>query len=620
MFIYAASKAQFIDDVNSNTIDEKLINSFKNKFGYRSSPSEVNAWKHSLLYMNNVLAMSKIPNEASVAIEYRIPNTSKRIDFILAGRNEHQQDSLIIVELKQWSEVESTKKDGVVKTFIGGNTRETTHPSYQAWTYASCLQNFNSVVQENQINVMSCAYLHNCMNGEALMSAHYQEHLSRAPIFLRNDVTKLKIFLENNIRHVGNKDLLYEIEQGKVRPSKQLAAALSSMLKGNQEFLMIDDQKVAFETALELARKSSDTKKRVLIVEGGPGSGKSVLAINLLVRYNELGMTSQYVTKNAAPRAVYEKKLTGSFRKSAISTLFVGSGGFSNTDPNTFDALIIDEAHRLNEKSGLYSNIGENQIKEMIASSRCSVFFIDENQKVTFKDIGTKDEIRKWAKFHNCQIQELELSSQFRCNGQDGYLAWIDNTLQIKPTANENLKGIDYQFEVFETPEKLRDHIFDLNRENNNARLVAGYCWEWKSKKDPNAYDIQIGKNFKMKWNLASHGASWVIHPDSVTEVGCIHTCQGLELEYIGVILGNDLIVRDGKVITNALSRAKGDKSITGFKSLLKTNPAQALSQADIIIKNTYRTLMTRGIKGCFIYSTDEETREFFKSKLYQGA
>jgi uncharacterized protein len=161
----------------------------------------------------------------------------------------------------------------------------------------------------------------------------------------------------------------------------------------------------------------------------------------------------------------------------------------------------------------------------------------------------------------------------------------------------------------------VHNEIIRKNTINNKSRIVAGYCWKWVSKKDSLANDIVIG-DYAAKWNLNSHGQAWIIHPDSVSEVGCIHTCQGLELDYVGVIIGPDLIVRNGQVITDASKRASTDQSLKGLKNISRVNPEKAKAIADMIIKNTYRTLMTRGMKGCYIYSTDSETQEYFRDQL----
>lgn len=614
MIIYSATKQEFNRDVIANDIADKILDKFKRKLGRTTTKQEIDSWKNSMMYMNNVLSDSDIPSNTGVSIEYKIPQTSNRIDFVLTGQDKNKTDTAIIVELKQWSEVRRTDKDAIVETYLGGRLREVNHPSYQAWTYAALLQDFNETIRDDNIELISCAYLHNCEQEDVINHSSYNEHTSKAPSFLRNDTQRLQSFIKQYVKYGDANNIMYRIDNGKIKPSKNLADVLVSLMQGNAEFYMVDDQKLVFETVLSLADEAAAEDKKVLIVEGGPGTGKSVVAINLLVELTRQEKLVHYVTKNAAPREVYSAKLTGSFKKSHINNLFKGSGSYHSSEPNSLEVLIVDEAHRLNEKSGMYQNIGENQIKEIINAAQLSVFFIDEDQRVTWKDIGEKQEIIKWADHAEATVHELELASQFRCNGSDGYLAWLDNGLQIRKTANETLEGIDYDFRVFDSPNQLRDAIFEKNKENNKARLVAGYCWDWVSKKDTKEDDIVFGEHgFSMKWNLASDGNLWIMKPEAVKEIGCIHTCQGLELDYIGVIVGPDFVVRGGMVITDAALRSKMDSSVKGYKKLLKESPEKAKVRADSIIKNTYRTLMTRGQKGCYIYCTDPETNAYFK-------
>ncbi len=617
MIVYQSTKGGFLNDVLSNDIENKILTVFKEKFGHSTAKNEILSWKNSMMYMNTVLADSEIPDDSRVAIEYKIPQTSRRIDFVLTGQDDKHVDHAVIIELKQWSVALPSFKDGIVSTFLGGTERETSHPSYQAWSYATLLQSFNQTVYEEKIQLKPCAYLHNYEPDNVINNDFYKEYIDKAPIFLKPDALKLRDFIKKFVKYGDTSNLMYRIDNGKIKPSKSLADSLSSLLQGNQEFVMIDDQKIVFEAALDLAKKSTTDHKNVLIVEGGPGTGKTVLAMNLLVALTGLEMNARYVTKNAAPRAVYESKLTGSFRKSEISNMFTGSGAFTDCEPNSFDVLVVDEAHRLNEKSGMFQNLGENQIKEVLQAAKFSIFFIDEDQKVTFKDIGEKDEILEWADELGVNVHELELTSQFRCNGSDGYLAWLDNILQIRETANTSLDNSDYDFRVLSSPNELRDLIFEKNKLSNKARLVAGYCWEWKSKGDPSVNDIEIPEHdFGMRWNLASDGGLWILKQESVKEVGCIHTSQGLEVDYVGVIVGSDLLVRNGQIVTDPSKRARSDASLKGFKTLLKNDPLIAVEKADSIIKNTYRTLMTRGMKGCYVYFVDKETEEYFKSKI----
>ncbi len=615
MIVYSSTKAKFQEDVMTNDIGNIIYDAYKAATKRKTSKSEISSWINSLQYMDRVLNDKDIPMESGVAIEYHIPQSSKRIDFILTGTDEQNRESVILIELKQWQHATLTTKDAIVSTRFQYGETERPHPSYQAWSYKRLLEDFNQTVQQEKIQLYPCAYLHNYEQDDVITNEFYSEYIQKAPIFLKNDALKLREFIKTNVKYGDKAKIMYRIDHGKIRPSKNLADHLASMLQGNEEFVMIDDQKVVYETAIKHAKESSAKNKNVLIVEGGPGTGKSVVAINLLVELTKQELVAQYITRNSAPRLVYEAMLTNSFKKSHISNMFNGSGSYHSIAANSFDCLIVDEAHRLNAKSGMFSNLGENQIKEIITASKFSVFFIDEDQKVTLKDIGDKEEIRRWANKLKANVAELKLESQFRCNGSDGYLAWLDNTLQIRETANNTLKIDDYDFHIIDSPLELHNIISEKNKEKNKARLVAGYCWKWISKRNHQLKDIVID-GYRATWNLDTDGQAWIIKPDSVSEVGCIHTCQGLELDYIGVIVGPDLLARDGKIITQPKERAGTDKSIHGWKSLFQENPVSTMMRLDMIIKNTYRTLMTRGQKGCYVYFCDKNTESYFRSRI----
>lgn len=617
MIVYHSTKEGFLNDILTNDIDTIIHNAYFEHLGRHTSRNEVLSWSNSMMYMNTVLSDTEIPKNVGISIEFQIPLTSKRIDFIITGLNQDKREQVLIIELKQWSSAKLTEKDAIVKTRFQFGESETAHPSYQAWSYAAMIESYNQTVQEEDITLIPCAYLHNYTPDNVITNPFYSAHITKAPVFLKPDALKLRDFIKRFIKFGDDKDILYKIENGRIRPSKQLADSLASMLKGNQEFLMIDDQKIVYETAVSMAKLASREKKQVLIVEGGPGTGKSVVAINLLVELTKLGFVARYVSKNAAPRAVYTTMLTGTIAKTRINNLFGGSGDFIDIESNLFDALIVDEAHRLNEKSGLYQNLGENQVKEIIEAAKFSIFFIDDNQRIHIKDIGNKAQIEEWAKSMNASVKLLELNSQFRCNGSDGYLAWLDNSLQIRETANVVLSENDFEFKIFSNPNELRQRIIEKNKQNNKSRLVAGYCWDWPSKDDSSAYDVVIPEfNFEMQWNLTKDGSTWLIAKDSISEVGCIHTCQGLEMDYVGVIVGNDLRFENGRIISDSSKRSSRDQSIKGIKKILKKDKEGGHRIEERIIKNTYRTLMTRGMKGCYVYFCDKKLEEYFRTRI----
>jgi len=615
MIVYKANKTEFLHHSDFDDIENIVREKYMATTGRRVPQAELRSWKSSLADMAKVLRDPELPEDMGVAIELHIPQTSKRIDVMLTGMDEQGQKNAVVVELKQWEHAKASDKDAIVTTFLGKGLREVVHPSYQAWSYASLLESFNVSVYEGGINIKPCAYLHNYERDGVLDSLHYQTYLQKAPLFLKGkeERERLQIFLKKFIKVGDANEILYELNNGKIRPSKALADSLKGLLKNKPEFVLIDDQKQVFESILSAAQTVTAERPKVVIIEGGPGTGKTVLAINLLVRLTSLGLVGKYVSKNAAPRDVYQAKLTGTITKTKFAHMFSGSGSFIDIEPNSFDFLVVDEAHRLNEKSGLYSNLGEHQVNELIKASKCTVFFIDEDQRIALQDVGTLDTIIGFAKAKASDVEQYSLESQFRCGGSDGYLAWLDNTLGIRPTANFSLDCDIYDFKVFDSPDALHQAIEDKN-DNNRARVVAGYCWPWRSKKDSKAFDIVIGENYKRQWNRSQDGSLWIISAKSIDQVGCIHTCQGLEVDYIGVIIGSDFIVRGGNIQTDGFKRDAYDKTIRGFKKRIKNKDTTITQEVEFIIKNTYRTLMTRGMKGCYLYCTDPETAAHFKT------
>jgi len=376
MLVYNATKQKFIEDVRSNRISEIIENEVLRKLNRNSPRNEKLSWENSLQYMSQVLWDEAIPSSAGVAVEYNLPMTNRRVDFILTGKDPERNDTAVIIELKQWQEVEKTNKDAIVKTRFQHGEKETNHPSYQAWSYSALIHDYNETVRQESICLKPCAYLHNMRSKSVINDPFYASHTAKAPVFISQDALKLSEFLKQHVRYGDSDGIMYRIEHGVIKPSKNLADALASMLDGNPEFLMIDEQKLVYETAVNLAHKAQHGEKQTLIVKGGPGTGKSVVAINLLVELTKREILVQYVSKNAAPRAVFKKKLADTRNTAHIDQMFKGSGSYIKVQANQFGALIIDEAHRLNEKSGLYGNLGENQIKELINASKLSVFFI----------------------------------------------------------------------------------------------------------------------------------------------------------------------------------------------------------------------------------------------------
>ena len=619
MIIYSGSKSDFMNEVVEDTIAYTIRDNILAKMHRTTGDSEFRSWVNSLEYMYKVLNDDEIPTNSGIAIEYNLPNTAKRVDFLISGFDEYGNAHVIIIELKQWEKLNKVDGlDGLVETFTGGANRRVVHPSYQAWSYAQMISDYNEYAQNADVQLWPCAYLHNYMRVEhdPLDDPIYADYLEDAPAFTKGDVRHLRAYIKRVVKTGDDNEILYEIDNGRIKPSKSLQDAIVGMLENNPEFNLIDDQKVVFERVMELSRQcEKDSKKRVLIASGGPGTGKTVIAVNLLARLTQEGVFEQYCSKNSAPREVYKRKLKGHRTRSSVDNMFKSSWAYVDTPENAIGVVIADEAHRLNEKSGLYGNLGTNQIHEIIRASRFSTFFIDESQRVTVKDIGSINEIKYWASVNGAEVYEEELASQFRCNGSDGYLAWLDDVLDIRQTANYDLDDINYEFVVLDSPQEMRDMVVKRNEQCGNARILAGYCWNWlrAGRADTNVHDIKIG-DFEISWNL-DDGEAFAISPTSINEAGCIHTTQGLEFEYVGVIIGDDLRYEDGHLVTDYTKRARTDQSIRGLRQMEAEDPEGAQRLAAEIIKNTYRTLMTRGMRGCYVYATDSELRDYLRGR-----
>jgi DUF2075 family protein len=616
MLAYLGTKDDFLRD--APIIEDKVRDAVKNKLNFSVGESEYQSWRNSLgNAMSHVMLSPDIPNDSGIAIEYRLNGRRFRLDFVISGEDSKGKESLVIIELKQWTDIELSDLEEHVRTPLGGGIRDVTHPSYQVWSYKSHLEMFNEYVYENALVVEACAYLHNCRESVVINDSRYENALRLAPVFLHGEHEKLQELISSKIQKGSGVSLLERIDAAVIRPSKQLADAVGGMLQGQAEFVLLDEQKTAYETILRNSRDVQKGGKKVLIVKGGPGTGKSVISINALATLTAERLNVRYVTANAAPRDVFQAKLKGLLKGDSVKHLFSGSGSYTESKKNSMDVLIVDEAHRLRMKSGMFRNMGESQAKEIIHTAKLSVFFIDEAQKVTWSDVGEISRIKAYAAEQGADVELLELTSQFRCGGSDDYMAWLDDALGLQDVPENYFTREKFDFRILDSASELHDLVRERNLINNRSRIVAGYCWNWVSKKDSKAFDIEFPQDsYRARWNLASYGNEWIMNPNSVEEVGCIHTCQGLEVDYVGVIIGADLKMDGGHLATNPKGRAKTDKSLSGYVGESRINPEVANAKADELIRNTYRTLMSRGMKGCYVYFVDPEVKKYFESKL----
>jgi len=616
LIIYSSSARDFKDRVDDNRITGEIERAFIQKMNRKPGAAEIRAWNNSMQFMEKVVRKSEIADDCGILIEYNIPSTSKRVDFIITGQDENRQDHFVVIELKQWDAAQSTDKEDVVLSYVGGSVREVPHPSYQAWSYRQFMIDMNEAIYSQEIAGHACAYLHNYRGSdpEPLKDRKYRKYVDEAPLFFAEDAVKLQEFIRKHVGKGSGMRLLYEIENGKIRPSKKLIDHVDGLLKGNSSFILLDEQKVAYETIMNLARKQ--TAKCSIIVQGGPGTGKSVLSMNVLGGLLRSRLNVKFVAPNASFRNVMVDMLVSRNPKdrARIKTLFAGSGSFYSDPDNLFDVLIVDEAHRL-KRQGAFQYWGENQVKDIVKAARVSVFFIDDSQRIRPEDVGSVEEIKRCAKAFGAEVHELQLQSQFRCAGAQGFIQWIDNVLQIRETGN--FDGWDkeaFEFKICDTPNEVYRLIQGKVNEGYHARMLAGYAWDWTSEKEGNrngeVADVVIEEHgFAMPWNGRSISNAWAVHEDGIGQIGCVHTSQGLEFDYVGVIVGNDLRYDAQSMKLYADYDAYKDK--VGKKGLRKKPDKLAE-----LVKNVYRILMSRGMKGCYLFCRDPQVQEHFKRSL----
>lgn len=616
MILYKNTASAFCNAVDDNHIVDDLENAFLTQVGHGVSPNEKNSWNNSLQFMERVIRKSAIPADSGILLEYNIPATSKRIDVVVSGHDEKERKNFVIIELKQWSEAEATDMDFLVRTYVGGGKRVLPHPAYQAYSYKQFLRDMNTAVADSTLNPYSCAYLHNYhkQTPEPLLEEQYAPIYEDTPLFFASDTKKLEKYLAERVGKGQGMEILDDIDSGKVRPSKKFIEYVADMLDGNPVYTLLDEQQVAYATILSYAIKAA--KRTTIIVNGGPGTGKSVVAMNAFVALLKKGKNIRFVAPNAAFRLAMVDTLGKGRRnsKKRLNELFMGSSAFAAAAPLSYDAILVDEAHRLKAK-GAYMYKGEGQVEDIIRSSMVNIFFIDDHQRIRLEDEGSVALIKAMAQKYGSEVHEVKLEAQFRCAGAEGFLNWVEHTLQIRDTAN--FDGWDketFEFQIMDSPLALEKYIQEKNQQHWKARMLAGYAWHWSTAKEGNPDaeipDVCIPEfNFARPWNSRKNSTNWAIDPNMQNQVGCVHPSQGLEFDYVGVIIGKDLIYNPETYAIEAVYKNYCDA--TGKKGL-KNKPEELTK----LIKNIYRILLSRGMRGCAVYCCDKNLQEYLKSRL----
>jgi len=621
MRLYAGTSKQFIQDTIQNQIAEKLKTSFFNYFRYNPSPMEINSWRNSLRSVSQVFQYANLLDHG-IILEYQLPLTSKRLDCLICGKDGERKDNSVIMELKQWDKCEEAFGENEVLTWVGGAKREVLHPSVQVGQYKTYLEDTHTAFYDDlsAVKLSACAYLHNYnyYNNDVIFSGKFQEPLKSYPLFTADDVDKLKNYLLERLIGGNGIDVLRKVEESKYRPCKKLMDHVGNMIKGKSEYVLLDEQLVVYDTVLFCTKKGfHDKQKTVIIVKGGPGTGKSVIAINLMADLLLKGYNAHYATGSRAFTETL-RKIIGS--RGSVQFKYFNS--YPRVEQNILDVLIADEAHRIRKTSNnrftpRTKRSDLPQIEELLHASKVAVFFIDDNQVVRPNEIGSVQYIKERATEKGCKIFEYELEAQFRCNGSDAFVNWVNNTLGIKRTANVIWdQHEEFGFKIFSSPLELENAIKQKVKEGFTGRVSAGFCWDWSLPNDDGTLkdDVVIG-DYKRPWDARPEArrlapgipkaSFWAHDPNGINQIGCIYTAQGFEFDYVGVIFGEDLVYDlDGQ-------KWNGERNKSS-DSVVKRSGEKFTE----LVKNTYRVLLSRGMKGCYVYFIDKDTERFFKSRI----
>ncbi len=621
MRLYSGPSMHFIRDTAHNQIAEKLKSAFFQYYRFEPSHGEVQSWRNSLRATAQVFEEAGLKDHG-VMLEYQLPQTSKRLDCMVTGKSGDDTDNAVVIELKQWDGANEAVGDKMVSTWVGGAEREVLHPSAQVGQYRMYLEDTHTAFYEEPqpVSLSACSYLHNYHpeDGDVLLSEPFHPLLERDPLFSADDVGSLKDYLTTRLEAGQGLDVLRRVEESEYRPSKKLMEHVGKVIKGHPAYVLLDEQLVVYEKVLHCAREGfHDRKKSVLIVTGGPGTGKSVIAINLMADLLLQEYNAHYATGS--------KAFTETLRRiigARGSVQFKYFNSYQEAEPNDIDVLICDESHRIrrhswNRFTKAAKRTDRPQVEEILNAARVSVFFIDDKQVVRPDEVGSAEHIREHAERQGARVFEYQLGAQFRCAGSDGFVNWINNTLGISRTANVLWEGTEaFDFQVFGSAEALDAKIREKADDGFSARMTAGFCWPWsKANADGTLVSDVVIDGYQRPWN-AKHDARrlapgipkahhWAYDVGGLDQIGCVYTAQGFEFDYVGVIWGPDLVYNFDQ------QSWQGDK-----KQSYDTVVKRSKDQFTDLVKNTYRVLLSRGLKGCYVHFMDEGTERFVRSRM----
>ncbi len=601
-----------------SVLEQTLINTIKDRFhwenGYQPNEPEVRSWEKSLAALSEDLAAAELSN-VEVLIEHRLPLTSRRIDALLVGQHPTtKRPSLVVVELKQWTNVQFWENSTELVIGEGFHGQPRAHPQIQVDGYVDYLSGFVKYIENQNAHVKGVAYLHNASDLHTIQGLD-----SPSKLFSGSQRGELRDFLKSNLSNeVESARIADSFLQSDIAPSKQLMKVVAEELKNRNQFVLLDEQQEAVSLVRHAVESSyRGNSKRIVLVTGGPGSGKSVIALSVLA---DLASTGRKVLHATGSRSftLTLREVAGK-TATAARAIFKYFNNFMDAVPNSIDVLIMDEAHRLRDTSetrytAAALRTGRKQIDEVVSVARVPVFLLDEKQVVRPGEMGSVEQILEYANSINIEVLQIDLKDQFRCGGSEKYINWVNSLLGLTETAA--FKWDDepgFRVEVVDSVEQMESDLLKKLNEGYGARITAGFCWPWSDPvKAELVPDVKVG-NWSRPWNTkgdravgaAPPSALWATDTGGFGQVGCIYTAQGFEYDWNGVIIGPDLVWRTDRWVV-----VRKENKDPSFKSTTQVSD----EQMDELVRNVYKVLLTRGMQGTLIFSVDSETNNYLKT------
>jgi hypothetical protein len=609
VFLLRGSAAALARQAGARSLVPHLVEQFRFQLRYTPSHSEVRSWERSIPPLLGQLTDAGL-GEVEVLVEYRLPLTSKRADVVLVGQHPKGGPSCVVVENKQWSRVELVDIEHRLVVVGGAGGQERLHPQEQVRGYVEYLQWFNCCLGEHPGSLAGCVYLHNATSGNISALRHPDvADLNVFPAFAADEVAAMRAFLARHLAPAPGAQFADDFLHSRIAPSKQLLRHVPEEIAANPQFTLLDEQQVAFQTVLRAVEnaKRADAKEAVIIT-GGPGTGKSVIAVALLGELAKRGLNISHATGSRSFTTTLQKVVGRRVR--GVKHLFRYTSEFTDAERNGMDVLILDEAHRIRLVTSYpfmkkEKRSGVPQADELVRAARVPVFLIDEHQGVRPYEVGTVASIEQACTRNHAVVRRVPLDGQFRCGGSETYVRWVESLLGLHPEGPQPWPGDEaFQVQIADSPERMEEELSRRIDEGYVSRITAGFCWQWsKPRPDGTLVDDVVVGSWSRPWNLNSASALNGIPPASMWatdnagfgQVGCIYTAQGFEYDYGGVIMGADLVWRDDRWESSAT--ASRDRDV------------RHADDFDMLVRNTYKVLLTRGLLGCVIYSVDQETQ-----------